>query len=102
MKFYTSELKEQIQNKAIIVAATKYFTVSEMKDLYATGIRHFGENRVEAFVEKYELLSDFDISWHFIGTLQTKKVKKIINQIDYLHSLDTLKLAEEIDKRLEL
>ena len=70
-----------------------------MKELYQTGIHHFGENRIEAMLEKMELLEELDITWHVIGTLQTKKAKKIINKIEYLHSLDNLKLAQEIDKR---
>ncbi|PAT01857.1 YggS family pyridoxal phosphate-dependent enzyme [Candidatus Izimaplasma bacterium ZiA1] len=82
-----------------IVAATKYIDDIKMRELFSYGINEFGENRVEAFVEKYENLKDLPIIWHFIGTLQTKKVKKLINSIDYLHSLDNLKLAEEINKR---
>lgn len=101
MKFYVNEVKELVQNKAVIIAATKYFDSLQMRELYNEGITHFGENRVEAFLEKIEQLQDLDITWHIIGTLQTKKAKKIINKIDYLHSLDTIKLAEEINKRRE-
>jgi len=100
MIFYTKDLLKQIDNdKVNIVAATKYFNTDEMRDLYDSGVSHFGENRVEIFLEKKAELSDLDITWHIIGTLQTKKAKKVINEIDYLHSLDTLKLAEEIQKR---
>jgi len=81
-----------------IVAATKYADVEDIKELVDLGINDIGENRVEAFLEKYEVLHDLDIIWHFIGHLQSKKVKKIINQIDYLHSLDRLSVAEEIQK----
>jgi pyridoxal phosphate enzyme (YggS family) len=70
-----------------------------MRDLYNTGITHFGENRIESLLEKKGDLSDLDIIWHHIGTLQTKKVKKVINEVSYLHSLDNLKLAIEVDKR---
>lgn len=99
MKFYTDIVKQNIPDTVTIVAATKYFTSEQMRELYATGITHFGENRVEAFLEKQEALKDLDITWHLIGTLQTKKAKKIINEIDFLHSLDTIKLAQEISKR---
>ncbi len=100
MKFYTDKVKASINNKDVtIVAATKYFNPSEMIELYNTGINHFGENRVDAFLEKENVLQNYNIIWHFIGTLQTKKVKKMINKIDYLHSLNTFKLAEEINKR---
>ena len=99
MIFYTDEIKKDIPKDVTIVAATKYFDSNQMRDLYNTGITHFGENRVELLLEKIEDLKDLDIRWHIIGTLQTKKTKKIIDKIDYLHSLDNLKLALEIDKR---
>ncbi len=100
MIFYTKKILESINNKNItVVAATKYFNSNEMRDLYNTGIQHFGENRVEILLEKQADLADLEITWHLIGTLQTKKAKKILNSIDYLHSLYTLKLAEEIQKR---
>lgn len=102
MKFHVKNVKETIPNDNItIVAATKYFTKDEMRTLYNEGIHDFGENRDDAFLSKYAELQDLDITWHFIGTLQTKKVKKVIDKISYLHSLDNLKLAEEIDKRRE-
>lgn len=99
MKFYVKDVQEEVKDKAVIVAATKYFNATQMRDLYHEGITDFGENRVELLLQKMESLKDLDITWHLIGTLQTKKAKKIINQIEYLHSLDTLKLAEEINKR---
>ena len=100
MKFYTQEVLNKIENKSVtVVAATKYFNSAEMRDLFNTGITHFGENRIEAFLEKKEDLSDLEITWHHIGTLQTKKVKKVINEVSYLHSLDNLKLAIEVNKR---
>lgn len=99
MKFYINEVKKQIPDNVTIVAATKYFNSEEMRELYNEGIHHFGENRVEPFLEKIDQLSDLNITWHIIGTLQTKKTKKIIDKIDYLHSLDNIKLAQEINKR---
>ncbi len=100
MKFYTKEVLENISDSNVkVVAATKYFTSDEMRELYNSGISNFGENRVEPLLEKQSALADLDITWHLIGTLQTKKAKKIINKVSYLHSLDTLKLAEEIQKR---
>ncbi len=100
MKYFIKEIKEQLKDyQGEIVAATKYFTADEMRQVYEQGIHHFGENRVQDFLNKKALLTDLDITWHFIGTLQRKKVKKCINEIDYLHSLDHLSLAEEINKR---
>lgn len=99
MIWHVKETLNHIPDNVTLVAATKYFNPAQMRELYSLGIRHFGENRVEAFLEKQDALQDLDITWHIIGTLQTKKAKKIINTIDYLHSLDTIKLAEEINKR---
>ncbi len=99
MKFYAREILNKINKDVTVVAATKYFSALEMRELYQSGITNFGENRGEVFLEKKESLLDLDIIWHFIGTLQTKKVKKVINEIEYLHSLDNIKLAEEIQKR---
>jgi len=101
MEFFVKKVLEQVDNRAKVVAATKYFNTDEMRELHSHGINHFGENRVESFLEKIETLTDLDVTWHIIGTLQTKKAKKIINKIDYLHSLDTIKLATEIEKRRE-
>ena len=81
-----------------IIATTKYVDSSTMKELFNYGINNFAENRVNVFLGKYDELKDLNIIWHFIGHLQTNKVKKIINKIDYLHSLDSIKLAEEINK----
>jgi pyridoxal phosphate enzyme (YggS family) len=99
VQFYVDDIRATVPKDVRIVAATKYFTPGEMRELYDCGIHDFGENRDDAFLEKYDALQDLDINWHFIGTLQTKKVKKVIDKIDCLHSLDRLKLAEEIDKR---
>lgn len=84
-----------------IVAATKYVGSTEMIDLFNHGVNNFGENRVDSFLTKYDELKDYDIKWHFIGHLQRNKCKDIINKIDYLHSLDSLKLAAEIEKYRE-
>ncbi len=84
-----------------IVAATKYVDETKMKELLSYGINHFGENRVNDFLRKYEMLEDYDIVWHFIGSLQTNKVKGMINKISYLHSLNSYKLATFIEKYRE-
>lgn len=81
-----------------LVAATKYLDSEQMKDFLKAGVNNFGENRVNDFLMKYENLKDEKIVWHFIGHLQRNKAKKVINIVDYLHSLDSLELAEIIDK----
>ena len=82
-----------------IVAATKYVDASVAKELIDLGITDLGENRSDAFLEKYEALKDENVTWHFFGVLQARKVRLIIDKIDYLHSLDSLSLASEINKR---
>ncbi|UXV31333.1 YggS family pyridoxal phosphate-dependent enzyme [Mammaliicoccus sciuri] len=83
-----------------VIVVTKYVTIDRAKEAYEAGLKNFGENRIEGFLEKKNHLPD-DAIMHFIGSLQTRKVKDIINEIDYLHALDRLKLAKEIEKRAE-
>ena len=90
-----------IPSNITLVAATKYVDSNEMRSLFKNGVTNFGENRVDAFLSKYEDLKDLDVTWHFIGHLQRNKAKEVINKIDYLHSLDSLKLADEIEKYRE-
>ncbi|MDJ1088664.1 YggS family pyridoxal phosphate-dependent enzyme [Macrococcus caseolyticus] len=95
-----SALQKSADHKApTIIAVTKYVTIDRAKEAMEAGICHLGENRIEGFLEKREALDD--ATMHFIGTLQSRKVKEVINQVDYLHSLDRLSLAKEIDKRAE-
>ena len=81
-----------------LVAATKYGDVDDLKDLYSNGVSNFGENRVDAFLNKYEALKDLNIKWHFIGHLQRNKAHLVLDKLDYLHSLDSLELAEMINR----
>ena len=90
-----------IPSNVTLVAATKYVDSNEMRNLFKNGVTNFGENRVDAFLSKFEDLKDLDVTWHFIGHLQRNKAKEVINKIDYLHSLDSLKLADEIEKYRE-
>ena len=87
-----------LPSDVILVAATKYGDVNDLKDLYSNGVSNFGENRVDAFLSKYEALKDLDISWHFIGHLQRNKAHLVLDKIDYLHSLDSLELVKTINK----
>ena len=86
-------------NSVSVVAVTKYVDVPTAEALLPLGVHHIGENRVDKFLEQYEALKDRNITWHLIGTLQTRKVKDVIQYVDYFHALDSLKLAEEIQKR---
>ncbi|MFC3882658.1 YggS family pyridoxal phosphate-dependent enzyme [Bacillus songklensis] len=81
-----------------IVAVTKYVSIERAKEAVEAGVIHIGENRDEGLLAKYEILGN-DVQWHFIGTLQSRKVKNIIDKVDYIHSLDRLSLAKEIHIR---
>ena len=93
------EFIKTIPEDVTIVAATKYIDSNDMLVLYNNGIKNFGENRVDSFLNKYNDLKEYkDIKWHFIGHLQRNKAKLILDKIDYLHSLDSLELAHIISK----
>ncbi|MGX7108130.1 YggS family pyridoxal phosphate-dependent enzyme [Facklamia miroungae] len=89
--------------RAKLVAVTKFVDAKTTRELYDLGVRDMGENRSDKFLAKIEALNDIqsEITWHFIGHLQSRQVKLIINQVDYLHSLDRLSLAKEIQKRAD-
>lgn len=84
-----------------VLAVTKYVDSATAKELVSTGVTHIAENRVDKFLDKYEALKDQNLTWHLIGTLQRRKVKDVINYVDYFHALDSVKLAQEIDKRAD-
>lgn len=81
-----------------IIGVTKYVTIERTEETINAGIKNLGENRLEGFLEKYHYIQD-QASWHFIGTLQSRKVKEIIDKVDVVHSLDRKSLAKEINKR---
>ena len=84
----------------ILMAAIKSADVEEINYLHtALGVTHVGENRVQQLLERYEKLEREGLSIHFIGTLQTNKVKYIIDKVDMIQSLDSEKLAREIEKQ---
>lgn len=93
-----AKLKSEIPENVKIVAVSKTKTCEEIMKAYNTGHRIFGENKVQEIVEKYEKLPK-DIEWHFIGHLQTNKVKFIAPFIKLIHGVESLKLLKEIDKR---
>lgn len=85
-----------------MIAVTKSVESQTAKELAKLGVVNMAENRVDKLLEKKMALKDFSvIKWHLIGNLQRRKVKLVINEIDYFHALDSFKLAEEIQKRAE-
>lgn len=97
----TARNKANRQDPVNIIAVTKYVDVATAEALVKTGIQHIAENRVDKFLEKYQALKDYNLTWHLIGSLQRRKVKDVINLVDYFHALDSVKLAQEIQKRAE-
>lgn len=93
---YEAVLSE-IPEETKVIVVTKYHSVEETLEAYAAGVRHFGENRVEGFLEKRAALPA-DAHVHFIGTLQSRKVKDVAEHLEYLHSLERLSIAKRIEK----
>ena len=80
-----------------LIAVSKTKPLEMLKEAYALGCRHFGENKVQELVDKIEKMPN-DIRWHMIGHLQRNKVKYIVGKVACIHSVDSLRLAEEISK----
>ncbi|ULG75051.1 YggS family pyridoxal phosphate-dependent enzyme [Macrococcus brunensis] len=100
LKVIQDEIESVTAHAPTIIAVTKYVTIDRAQEAYDAGLRHFGENRIEGFLEKKAALPS-EATFHFIGSLQTRKVKEVINEVDYLHSLDRQSLADEVEKRAE-
>ena len=104
-----SEVRERIaeaerragrEGSVMLLPAVKYAEPEEIEYLYRhAGIKQVGENRVQQMLEHIEAIDCEGLEFHFIGTLQTNKVKYIIDKVKMIHSLDSLKLAAEIDKQ---
>ena len=95
------EKENRLKDSVNIIAVTKYVDCETAKKFVDTGIKHIGENRVDKFLEKYHALKEENLTWHLIGSLQRRKVKDVINYVDYFHALDSVKLAQEINKRAD-
>ena len=107
LKNQLEEVEKQIQKacdrsgrsreEVTLIAVSKTKPIAMLQEAYDLGVRTFGENKVQELTEKYGALPK-DIHWHMIGHLQTNKVKYIIDKVDLIHSVDSLKLAETIEK----
>jgi len=87
-----------LPNHVTTICASKYFDAHNIEKLFKKGVKNFGENRTDALLSKVNALKDIPIIWHFIGHLQRNKAKSVIKHLDYLHTLDSLKLAEVIQQ----
>lgn len=84
-----------------LVAVTKSVGNDEIRTLYDLGVRDFGESRVQQAIQKMESFPDLDIRWHMIGRLQTNKARKVAGNFALLHSLDSVHLAESLERALQ-
>jgi len=99
-------IKQQIPRSVRLIAITKQVGIEQMRSAYQVGVRDFGENRLpEALVKQEQLQDLIDVNWHFIGHIQKNKAKKVLENFDWIHSVDSLalaarlnRLAQELDK----
>lgn len=93
------DLSNRSVDEVTMIAVTKSVNSEKAREIVNMGVENLAENRVDKLLEKKSALQDLSpIKWHLIGNLQRRKVKLIINEIDYFHALESLKLAEEIQK----
>jgi pyridoxal phosphate enzyme (YggS family) len=97
---YQQIVKQLQQEKVTLVAVSKTKPVEDIEALLAVGQLDFGENYVQELIEKQSKING-DIHWHFIGHLQTNKVKQIISFVHLIHSIDSLKLLQEVNKQAQ-
>ncbi len=91
-------LRKTLPESVRLIAVTKQVPVSIMRQAYAAGIRDFGESKVQAAIAKQDQLQDLaDVTWHMIGHLQTNKAKLALERFDWIHSVDSLKIARRLD-----
>ncbi len=94
-----AELRRRIPAQTRIIAVTKTVSPDLIREAYAAGIRDFGESRVQEAITKQEVLSDLDdVVWHFIGHLQSNKAKQALQHFQWIHSVDSLVLAQRLDR----
>ena len=87
-------------DEVTLIAVSKTQPVDMLKEAYEAGARVFGENKVQEIVDKYDQMPS-DVKWHLIGHLQRNKVKYIVDKVAMIHSVDSLRLAETIEKEAE-
>ncbi|HEY9848257.1 MAG TPA: YggS family pyridoxal phosphate-dependent enzyme [Leptolyngbyaceae cyanobacterium] len=93
------EIRQQLPTSVRLIAVTKQVSVDLIRSAYDAGIRDFGESRLQEVEAKQSQLVDLpDITWHLIGHLQSNKTKKALEHFQWIHSLDSLKLAQQLDR----
>lgn len=94
-----ASIRQQLPASVRLIAVTKQVSHEVMREAYNAGIRDFGESRIQEATSKQQQLQDLpDITWHLIGSLQSNKAKKALEIFGWIHSLDSLKLAQRLDR----
>ena len=89
---------DRLTSDILLIAASKYVKFDELKVAIENGIKHVGENRAKTLIDLYNNIGDL-VTWHFIGHLQSRKVKLVIPIVEYIHSIDSISTVKEIDKK---
>ncbi len=94
-----TQIQATLPDSVRLIAVTKQVPVTAIREAYAAGVRDFGESRIQEAAQKQDELRDLpNITWHFIGRLQGNKAKKALQQFQWIHSVDSLKLAERLNE----
>ena len=93
-----SALKAELPAKARLLAVSKGHPAEAIRELAESGQRHFGESRVQEALPKQDQLADLSLSWHFIGRLQSNKVRSVVRAFPVIHSVDSLPLAQRVSR----
>lgn len=93
------KIRQSLPNHVRLIAVSKQVSTAAIREAYQVGLRDFGESRIQEVIPKQEQLKDLpDICWHFIGHLQANKAKKVLEHFQWLHSVDSLPLAQRLDR----
>lgn len=95
-----AEKAGRLEEDVTLLAVTKTVEIDDIEEAVANGVTEAGENKPQELVRKFDVIGD-KVNWHLIGSLQTNKVKYIIDKVDMIHSLDRISLAKEIQKQAE-
>lgn len=98
---YAAKKSGRTADRIRLIAVSKTFEVPDIQEIYDAGIRDFAENRVQELTRKAQMFAH-PCEWHFIGRLQTNKVKDVLGRVSLIHSLDRMELAAQINKRCSL
>lgn len=95
------EVYKDIRDDVTVIAVSKTKPLEDIKEAYDSGVRNFGENKVQELIYKMDNFPHADVNWHLLGHLQRNKVKYIVGRVNLIHSLDSVKLLEEIQRQYE-